>query len=300
MARSKAEGVLVFLFGEDVIGRAELLYGGVIKTCAFLHFRCDEESLALGFSHLGLDVTTATYGQCVRRDVSAVKPQDTSDDVPEGGLAVTTASVCNDEGFEEHLTDGCKTADHLHIVDKLPVITKNEVEAIVPYLLALVAGRNGGNLCNEIFGVVFLCAVESFAEIVGRSRSTKEEGVVVKVAGADLKHWTGLTESGGDVLGVAAVKDILVIVLSFDEFVVCFHLCLVHNRLGFCLGGVFQNILTTVGFELAKGGEKVSRSLCKLTSCKLVSHSLGTGFALLPVVFVVTDKMGSGRIAEFV
>ena len=299
MAGGKAEGVLVFLLGEDIIGRAELLYRGVVQPCAFLHLGGNEEAFTLGFSHLGLYITTASYRQRVRRDISAVKPKDTGDGVPEGGLAVTTASVCNDEGFKENLTDGCKTANHLYIVDQLLVVTENKVEAVLPYLCAFRAGRNGGNLRNEVFGVMFLCAVESFAEVVGCCRSAEKEGIVVKVTRADFEHRARLLERGGDILGVTAVQNEFVVSLGFEVFVVSFHLNLIHNGFGFCLGRVFKYLLTAVAFELSYRFVELCGCLRKLTSRKLVSHSLCAGFCFLPVVFVVTDEVSSGGVAKF-
>ena len=160
VTRGKAERIFVFLLGKNVIGGAELFDRGVVKPCAFLHFCRNQKPFALGFCHFRLDIPSAANGQGVSGDVSAVKPQNLSNGVPKGGFPVAAAAVCDDERLQEYLTDGGKTAYHLHIVNELPVVAENKVQAVLPYLCSFSAGGDGGHLGNEVLRTVFSCAVQ--------------------------------------------------------------------------------------------------------------------------------------------
>ena len=194
VTRGKAEWIFVFLLGKNVIGGAELFDRGVVEPCAFLHFCRNQKPFALGFCHFRLDIPSAANCQGVSGDVSAVKSQNLGDGVPKGGFPVATAAVCDDERLQEYLTDGGKTAYHLHIVNEFPVVAENKVQTVLPYLRSLSAGGDGGHLGNEVLRTVFSCAVRSEAQIVGCRRGTEEKRIAVQVARADFQHRAGLAE----------------------------------------------------------------------------------------------------------
>jgi hypothetical protein len=124
VAGLEGERVFVLLLREHIIRGAELLDGGIVEPCTFLHFGSDQKALALDLRHFRLDVPAAADGQGICGDVAAVKPQHTGDGIPEGGLAVSPIAVGNDEGLHINLADSGKTADHLDIVDELLIFWK--------------------------------------------------------------------------------------------------------------------------------------------------------------------------------
>ena len=65
VTRLEGEWVLIFFLHKHIICRAELLHGGVVQAGAFLHFRCNEQTLAFDFSHFRLDISAASNGQGV-------------------------------------------------------------------------------------------------------------------------------------------------------------------------------------------------------------------------------------------
>ena len=54
MTRLEGEWVLIFFLHKHIICRAELLHGGVVQAGAFLHFPCNEQTLAFDFSDDGV------------------------------------------------------------------------------------------------------------------------------------------------------------------------------------------------------------------------------------------------------
>ena len=54
MTRLEGEWVLIFFLHKHIICRAELLHGGIVQSSAFLHFRCNEQTLAFDFSDDGV------------------------------------------------------------------------------------------------------------------------------------------------------------------------------------------------------------------------------------------------------
>lgn len=141
VTRFEGERVLVLFLCKHIIGGAELLDGGVVQTGAFLHFCCNEQTLAFDLSHFRLDVSAASNGQRVCRDVAAVKAQHTGDRIPEGGLTITAIAVGNNQRFHVNLADSSQTADHLHIVDQGLVTLENQVEAVQPNLLTFLGSE---------------------------------------------------------------------------------------------------------------------------------------------------------------
>ena len=140
VARLKRERVFVLLLREHIIRGAELLDRGIVQTGTFLHLGSDEETLALDFRHLRLDIPAAAHGQGVGGDIAAVQPQHTGHRIPESALSVPAISVGNDEGLHINFADGGQTANHLDIVDELLIVLENEVEAVLPDFLALLTG----------------------------------------------------------------------------------------------------------------------------------------------------------------
>ena len=154
VAGLEGEGVFVLLLREHVVGGTELLDRGVVQACAFLHLSSDQQALPLDLGHLGLDVPATSDGQGVCGDVAAVEPQHAGYGVPEGGLAVAPVAVGDDERLHVDLPDGGEAADHLHVVDELPIPLEDQVQVVQPELPALVAGRDRGDLRDEVVGRV--------------------------------------------------------------------------------------------------------------------------------------------------
>ena len=252
MARREAEGVLVFLFRKDIVHGTELLDGGIVQPCAFLHFGSNEQTLALDLSHLRLHIAAASEGQCVGRDIAAVQAKDTGHGVPEGRLAVATTAICDDEGFDLNLANGGETTDHLYIVDEFPVAAENGVQAVEPYLFAPITGRNGSGLGDEVLRGMLPCARHTETQVIGRIRGAEQVGVSIQVLRSDLKHRTGLFQCGGDVFGSTASYDIRLICFCREEGFIGFKLLLTHHALGLGFAVVVEDILCAASLEGGK------------------------------------------------
>ena len=138
MAGLEGERVLVFLFCEDIIGGAELLDGGIVQTSTFLHLGSNEESFTLDLSHFRFDVSAASDGERICRNVTGVKTEHSGDGIPEGGLTIAPITVGNDECLHIDLADSSQTTNHLNIIDEFLIALKDEVKAVQPNLLSLV------------------------------------------------------------------------------------------------------------------------------------------------------------------
>lgn len=125
--RLEGKRILVFLLRKDIICRAELLDGRVVEPCTFLHLGSNKKSLALNLGHFRFDVSAATNGQGICRNVTGVKTKHTGDGIPEGGLAITAITIGDDQRFHVNLTDRSKPTDHLHIIDELLIVLEDEI-----------------------------------------------------------------------------------------------------------------------------------------------------------------------------
>ena len=95
------------------------------------------------------------------------------------------------------------------------------------------------------------------------------------------------------------MQNIFVIGLCFQKRTVGFQLLRIHNGFGFCLGRVFQNILPAVALQFTECAEQVGRCFRQLSAGQFMCNRLRTRFAFLPVVRIVSDKMGGGGVPEF-
>ena len=127
MAGREGKRIFVLFLCEHIVRGAELLDGGVVEPCAFLHLRSDEQALALGLGQLRLDVPPAADRQGIRRDVAAVQAEHTGDGIPEGRLTVPATAVGDDQGFHVDLANDGESADHLDVIDQLLVMAKDQV-----------------------------------------------------------------------------------------------------------------------------------------------------------------------------
>ena len=91
---------------------------------------CIRDSL----SHFRLDVPAAADCQGVCGYISTVESQNTGDGIPEGGFAVASITICDDERLYKNFSDSSKTADHLYVIDQLPILLKNQIQIILPEL----------------------------------------------------------------------------------------------------------------------------------------------------------------------
>ena len=66
------------------------------------------------------------------------------------------------------------------------------------------------------------------------------------------------------------------------------------------MGCAVQNGLTSICSKTAKGIRNITVRFEQLTPGKLMGNCLRAGFCFLPVVFVVSDEVRGGRIAEFI
>ena len=173
MAGGKAERVLILLFSENLISRAELLNCRVVKSSTFLHFCGNKETLTLGFSHFGLNVAPASYGECICGDIAAIASEHFCYGVPKRGLTISATSVGNDKCLKEYLADSSKAAYLLYVIDEFLIIAEDKVQTVFPYLCAFMARGDSGYLCNVVLGVVFLGTSHAFAKVVGGSRGTE-------------------------------------------------------------------------------------------------------------------------------
>ena len=232
MARLEGKWVFILLFREHIVRGAELLDRGIIKACAFLHFRSDQQALSLDLGHFGLDVPAAADCQGISRDISAVETQHAGDGIPEGGLAVSAIAVGNNECFHIDLPNDGQTADHLHIVDQLLILLEDKVQVVLPELLAFAAGRYRGYLRNEVVSGVLAGTGQTFPKIIGRFRCTEQEAVRVQVPRRDFQHRVGLLEGRSNVLGVTPFDRKALICLGGKELLIGLHLLIVHKLFG--------------------------------------------------------------------
>ena len=93
VAGLEGERVLVLLFREHVVRGAELFDGGVVESGTFLHLSCNKKPFAFDLRHFRLDVSAASDGERICRNVTGVKTEHSGDSIPEGGLAVATIAV---------------------------------------------------------------------------------------------------------------------------------------------------------------------------------------------------------------
>ncbi|MPM06355.1 hypothetical protein SDC9_52654 [bioreactor metagenome] len=142
VAGCKAERVFVLLFGEHIIGGAQLLDNRIIESSAFLHFGGDQQALSFNLGHFWLDVSAAPNRQGICGDIAAIQTEHTGDSVPEGGFTVAPAAIGDNQGFHIDLANSSQTTDHLHIVNELLIATEDEIQAVEPILFTFVAGRN--------------------------------------------------------------------------------------------------------------------------------------------------------------
>ena len=138
VAGLEGKWILIFLLCKDIIGRAELLDGRVIKPCTFLHLCSNEKSLPLDLGHFRFDVSATTYGQGIRRNVPGVKVQHTGDGIPEGGFTIATITISDDQSFHINLADGSKPANHLDVIDELLIVLEDQIQAVQPNLHAFL------------------------------------------------------------------------------------------------------------------------------------------------------------------
>ena len=140
VAGLEGKRVFILFLRKHIVRRAELLDGGVVEPCAFLHFRSDQQAFTFDLSHFRFDVSAAADGQGICGYISAVESQHAGDGIPEGGFAVASIAVCDDERLHKNFPDSSKAADHLYIVDKLLILLKNQIQIILPELRSFTAG----------------------------------------------------------------------------------------------------------------------------------------------------------------
>lgn len=85
--RDEMEGLLIFLLGLNRVGGAQLLDHRRVQAHAFLHFRGDDEALALELRHFRLRVALISDRQNFRRNLACIAAEYAGDGVPERGLA---------------------------------------------------------------------------------------------------------------------------------------------------------------------------------------------------------------------
>lgn len=141
VARLEGERVFILFLRKYIVGGAELLDGGVVQAGAFLHFRCNEQTLAFDLCHFRLDISAASNGQSVSRDIAAVKAQHTRDRIPEGGFTVSAIAVGNNQRFHINLADSSQTANHLYIANQGLVALENQVQTVQPDLLTFLGSE---------------------------------------------------------------------------------------------------------------------------------------------------------------
>ena len=150
VARLEGERVFILFLRKHIIGGAELLDGGIVQAGAFLHFCCNEQTLAFDLGHFRFDISAASNSQRVCGDIAAVKAQHTRDRIPEGGLTVSAIAVGNNQRFHINLADSSQTANHLHIVNQGLVTLENQVQTVQPDLLTFLARRYRGDFSDEV------------------------------------------------------------------------------------------------------------------------------------------------------
>ena len=62
VAGLEGKRIFILFLCEHIIRGAELLDGGVVESCTFLHFRSDQKAFAFDLSHFRLDVSAAADG----------------------------------------------------------------------------------------------------------------------------------------------------------------------------------------------------------------------------------------------
>ena len=131
----------------------------------------------------GLDVPATSDGQGVCGDVAAVEPQHAGYGVPEGGLAVAPVAVGDDERLPRRPSRWRRGRRSSAVVDELPIPLEDQVQVVQPELPALVAGRDRGDLRDEVVGECSRATVRPFRRVVGRLRRAEQEAVRVRFLG---------------------------------------------------------------------------------------------------------------------
>lgn len=115
MRRSESKWGFVLLFGVYLVCRTELLYNRCVQSHALFQLGGDQQTLALCLRQFRLDVPLAAYRQSIGGNVAAVGTHDTSQHIPEGGFAVPTVTVGNDQCLDIDMTDKRQSGNALHI-----------------------------------------------------------------------------------------------------------------------------------------------------------------------------------------
>ena len=84
---------------------------------------------------------------------------------------------------------------------------ENEVEAVLPDFLPLLAGCDGGDFCDEILRRVLSRSGHSLAQVVGGLWGIEGKTIRIQVSGRNLQHGMGFLQRRRDVLGVPAFDD---------------------------------------------------------------------------------------------
>ena len=71
---------------------------------------------------------------------------------------------------------------------------ENEVEAILPDFLPLLAGCDGGDFCDEILRRVLPCSGHTLAQVVGGLWGVEGKAVRIQVSGRNLQHGMGFLQ----------------------------------------------------------------------------------------------------------
>ncbi len=207
MGGTEFEGILVLLFRLDLVGAAEDLRRRGVEPRALLEFGGDHQALALELGDLGLDVAFASRGQRIGRDGAAVGPHHPRYGVPEGGLAVAALAIGDDERLQAHLADRGDADDLLHVFDQVPVVAEEQVQCLLPFVHALLAGCAQRALGDEILGAGFAFAGQPQLQVVGCPGCVQQERVAIQILDIDEHHGLGCLQGSHHILHVTPLHD---------------------------------------------------------------------------------------------
>ena len=133
------ERILILLLCLDWIHATKLLHHTGIKASPFLKLRCNDETLALQLRHLRLHISLTVHGKSLCRQLTGVIAKDSGDGIPEGRLAVCSATVGNNHVLGIYLSNGSHADNLLYIVNQLLIFTEEKLQGSLPKLLPLIA-----------------------------------------------------------------------------------------------------------------------------------------------------------------
>ena len=109
----------------------------------------------------------------------------------------------------------------------------------------------------------------------------------------------GLTQRGGDVLGITALDGKSLICLCCQKILIGFQLLVVHQLFGLGLGCTVKDGLCAAVLHFRECFHKVVSGFLQLATGQFMGNGLRSRLRFLPVMVGIADKVCGGRIAQF-